>query len=151
MCSIDVKVSELKKMIDNLVKDRVDYVTLSILEEDEFAGEVIPKTLHFEAFDGSGGGVDYESIEEVVVDPFYKIDLCLVCDSLIEHGFDNDDTFLCKSFFLLMAGIDCSICGNRIKAKSDLIFHVSHVDGVISERVLCRACSQKEQKEFWEN
>lgn len=151
MCSIDVKVSELKKMIDELVKDRVDYVTLSIFEEDEFVGEIFPKSLHFEAFDGHGGGVDYESIEEVVVDPYYKIDLCLVCDSLIEHGFDNDDTFLCKSCFLLMSGTDCSICGNRIKAESDLIFQVSYVDGVKSERVLCRSCSQKVQKEFWEN
>ena len=70
---INIKLTDLKNMVDELMKDGIEYVEVSILESEEFDGEVLPAELHFEAFDGTGGGIDYEGIEAVEVDPFYKI------------------------------------------------------------------------------
>lgn len=70
---ITVRVKDLEKMVNELSADKVDYVEIFILEPDELDGEVIPATLHFEAYDGIGGGVDYEEIEAVEVDAFYKV------------------------------------------------------------------------------
>lgn len=72
--TITVKVSDLLKMANELKEDNIDFVEISILEEDEIKGEVIPATLHFSAYDGHGGGVDYEGIEEVKVSATYKFD-----------------------------------------------------------------------------
>jgi hypothetical protein len=54
--------------------DNIEFVEISILEEDELEGEVIPATLHFSAYDGEGGGVDYEGIEELKISATYKFD-----------------------------------------------------------------------------
>lgn len=69
---INVKVSDLKKVLDELLADNVDYVEVSILEAEEFKGEIEPGTLHLISFDGFGGGTEYDPIEEVEVDVFYK-------------------------------------------------------------------------------
>ena len=69
---ISVRVSDLKVKLDELIKDDIDCVELSILDGELFDGIEIPKTLNFAAFDGTGGIVDYDDIEEVHVDAFYK-------------------------------------------------------------------------------
>jgi hypothetical protein len=66
---LTVKVEDLKKMVDELEKDKIEYVEISLLEGDED----IPEYLNFNAFDGEGGGVDYGDIEHVEVDAFYKV------------------------------------------------------------------------------
>lgn len=67
---ITVKVSDLKSKIDELLKDGIEYVDLFILEADP--DYEIPKTLSFNAYNGEGGGVDYEEVEHTEVDVFYK-------------------------------------------------------------------------------
>lgn len=71
---ITVRVSDLEKMINELVADKIDYVEISILESEEMEGVVLPPALHFDAYNGLGGGVDYGSIEEIKVDPCYKFE-----------------------------------------------------------------------------
>lgn len=51
----------------------MEYVDVCILEGEEDGEEVIPATLEFSGYDGEGGGLDYEGIEEVKVDAFYKM------------------------------------------------------------------------------
>lgn len=69
---ITVSVKDLEKMVNELSADKVEYVEIFILEPDELDGEVIPATLHFEAYDGAGATVAYDEIEGIEVDPFYK-------------------------------------------------------------------------------
>ena len=65
---ITVKVSDLLEKAKELSADGYDYVDIEETEaDDEF-----PKSLHFEAYDGNGGGVDFEEIDHIDVDPFYK-------------------------------------------------------------------------------
>ena len=70
---ITVKVKDLEEMVKELQADGIEYVGVSVLESEVFDGEVIPATLHFEGYDGTGGGIDYEGIEEVKIDACYKI------------------------------------------------------------------------------
>ncbi|CEG29781.1 hypothetical protein [Bacillus sp. B-jedd] len=70
--NITVKVSDLLKKVTELSKDNVDYVEISIFEEEEFLGERIPARISFEAYDGHGGGIDYENLDEVEISPHYK-------------------------------------------------------------------------------
>lgn len=72
--AITVKVEDLKKLVEELIKDGIEYVDVDILEAEEFDGDIIPATLHFEAYDGTGGGIDYEGIEEVKISATYKND-----------------------------------------------------------------------------
>lgn len=69
---ISIKVSDLKKMVDDLIKDEVEFVEVTILEREVFDFEFYPATLHFESYDGYGGGTIYDPIEEVRVNVFYK-------------------------------------------------------------------------------
>lgn len=69
---INIKVSELKMMVDELIADKVDYVEVMFLESDIDDDEVIPATLHFISYDGFGGGCEYEPLEEIEVDVYYK-------------------------------------------------------------------------------
>lgn len=71
---INIRVDELLKMAKELSEEGYEYVEVSILEADEFEGEIMPATLHFSAFDGKGGGVDFDSIEEVEVSATYKFE-----------------------------------------------------------------------------
>ncbi|PFM75256.1 hypothetical protein COJ46_22145 [Bacillus sp. AFS077874] len=72
--SITVKVSDLLKIATKLTKDDIEYVELAIIESELFEGDVLPATLNFDAYDGEGGGIDYESIEEVKISATYKFD-----------------------------------------------------------------------------
>lgn len=69
---ITIKVSDLKAMVDDLIKDKVDFVEITITEREVFGFDFIPATLHFCSYDGYGGGCDYDPIEEVQVNAFYK-------------------------------------------------------------------------------
>lgn len=72
--NITVKVKDLKAMIDDVYNDKVEYVDLTIIEMQEFEGDIVPDVLNIEGYDGEGGGMDYGSINEVKVNPFYKLD-----------------------------------------------------------------------------
>lgn len=69
---ISVKVSDLKAMVDDLIEDEVEFVQVTILERQVFDFELLPATLHFQSYDGYGGGTDYDPIEEILVNVFYK-------------------------------------------------------------------------------
>lgn len=69
---ISVKVSDLKKMVDDLIEDEVEFVEVTIIERQVFDFELLPATLHFESYDGYGCGTNYDPIEEVRVNAFYK-------------------------------------------------------------------------------
>lgn len=69
---ISIKVSDLKAMVDDLIEDEVEFVQVTILERQVFDFELLPATLHFQSYDGYGGGTDYEPIEEILVNVFYK-------------------------------------------------------------------------------
>lgn len=71
--TINIKVTDLKMMVDELIADKVDYVELMYLESEIFDDEVIPATLHFTSFDGYGGGCEYDPIEEIEVNVFYRL------------------------------------------------------------------------------
>ncbi len=66
---ITVKVPELLKMAQQLFEDRIEYVEI----EESAADEEFPKSLSFSAYDGSGGGIDYEEIEHVNICANYKL------------------------------------------------------------------------------
>lgn len=68
---ITVKVTDFKNMVDELIKDKADYVEVTILEAEEYLDEVVPKVLHFESY-GINGSFDYEGIEEVIRTPNNK-------------------------------------------------------------------------------
>ena len=71
---ITITVEELKRVLDELIEDDVEYVDVTILEKDVMPdGEELPATLHFSSYNGDGGGADYDPIEEVEVDAFYRI------------------------------------------------------------------------------
>lgn len=71
---ITITVEELKRILDELMEDGAEYVDVTILEKAVMPdGEELPATLHFSSYDGHGGGVDYDPIEEVEVDAFYRI------------------------------------------------------------------------------
>ncbi len=62
MDTITIKVSDLEAMVKELVKDKMDFVKLSLLEADE----EIPATVNFTAFQKDGlYEVDFDYIEAV--------------------------------------------------------------------------------------
>jgi hypothetical protein len=70
---VTVKVSDLLIMANELTKDGVEYVDIEEYDSDEES----PKCLHFEAYDGFGGGIDFEDIEHIEVSVDYKIEMGL--------------------------------------------------------------------------
>ncbi|MDF2605879.1 MAG: hypothetical protein K0S34_69 [Bacillales bacterium] len=71
---ITVKVSDILKKAKELLDDKIEFVDISYFESQEEDGEIIPACLHFDAYDGEGGGIDYDVVEEVEVSPTYKLD-----------------------------------------------------------------------------
>jgi len=72
---IKVKVDDLRKKVDELLIDKVEYVELHIMDSfllDDEKGVYYPKCLSFDSVDGDGGCTDYEDVVEVDVDYFYK-------------------------------------------------------------------------------
>lgn len=73
MIDISLKVEDLKSIIEELEKGNIEFVELSIDEPFDLGdGEIYPKHLSFIAYDGEGGGIDFEDIKHIDVDPFYK-------------------------------------------------------------------------------
>lgn len=70
--NINIKVKDLEKIVQELLADNVDYVELVIFDEEKSGGDIIPAALHFHAYDGVGGIVDYDGFDILDVDPFYK-------------------------------------------------------------------------------
>ncbi len=70
---IMVKVSDLKKMAQELESEGIEYVEISMMDAHEFQGETFPKSLNFMGNDGNGGGVDFEGIDHVEIDFCYKL------------------------------------------------------------------------------
>lgn len=66
---VTVKVVDLLKKAQELKNDGYEYVDIDELEADDD----MPKALHFMAYDGYGGGIDFEEIEHIEVDSQYKI------------------------------------------------------------------------------
>lgn len=93
---ITVKISDLQNKLNELIHDGNEYVDILILESEEFEGQVIPKTIHFCGYDGYGGGTDYDEIEHVEIDAFYKFDLDSDIETIarIEHAEKNGVTKL---------------------------------------------------------
>jgi len=69
---VTVKVSDLKKMVQELEKDKIEYVDIEFHEEHEFDGDNMPASISFNAYDGHGGGIDFGDIEHLEVNAFYK-------------------------------------------------------------------------------
>ncbi len=66
--SIIVNVSELHSLLDELHKDGMEYVCLSISEEDEDEGEIIPASLEVSGYKPNvtpDAWVDYDDLEAV--------------------------------------------------------------------------------------
>lgn len=65
--SIILKVSELRSCIQTLRRDGIEYVELSILEPDEYDGDIIPATLEISGckFNNPDFWLDYEGLEAV--------------------------------------------------------------------------------------
>lgn len=61
-------VSELKKKIDAMVSDGIEYVELSFYDRDDVDGELIGASVEFYGYNSDGEEVDYGCIEEVVDD-----------------------------------------------------------------------------------
>lgn len=70
--SIKVNVSDLRKIVEELENEEIEYVEIDIYDEHEFDGEMMPKSLTFIGEDGYGGGVDFDSIDHVNSSVFYK-------------------------------------------------------------------------------
>ena len=66
---VTVKVADLLKKAQELLEAGYEYVDIDDMAED---GD-LPKCLHFDAYDGLGGGIDFEEIEHVEVDSMYKL------------------------------------------------------------------------------
>lgn len=65
---VTVKVAELLKKAQELTEAGYEYVDIDEMDAD---GD-LPKALHFDAYDGHGAGIDFEEIEHIEVDSYYK-------------------------------------------------------------------------------
>ena len=70
MNDVVVKVSELLAKVQELSDAGMEYVALTVLDEDEFDGETIPASLHFDAIesDDSFMSIDFEEIDLISLD-----------------------------------------------------------------------------------
>lgn len=64
--TITLKIDELFNQINQMKKDGMKYVELTILDEEELDGDIIPKTLSLSACKNKDNDpfVDYEMIEQ---------------------------------------------------------------------------------------
>ncbi len=51
---INIKVNDLKKIIDELIEDKIKHVQISILEKEKFEDEIIPASINFSGFSTDG-------------------------------------------------------------------------------------------------
>ena len=69
---VTVNVHELRKMVNKLIADGIKYVDITFIEGETFEGRVFPKSINFDAYDETGGGINYEGIDHKEVSGFYK-------------------------------------------------------------------------------
>lgn len=67
---VTIRVADLLEKAQELQQAGHEYVDVEEMEAD---GD-LPKCLHFDAYDGCGGGIDFEEIEHVDIDSMYKTD-----------------------------------------------------------------------------
>lgn len=63
-----IKASELYQKAKEILNDGMDYVCISLLEEDDTdPDDILPPAVHFQAFtrENKSGWVDYEDVEVV--------------------------------------------------------------------------------------
>ena len=60
MDSIVLRVSELKRLVASLVRDKIDYVQVSLVDGDSVGGDTLPPSA---AFAGMRAGAEYELID----------------------------------------------------------------------------------------
>ena len=60
MDSIVLRVPELKRLVAALVRDKIDYVQVSLVEGDSVGGDTLPPSA---AFAGIRAGAEYEMID----------------------------------------------------------------------------------------
>lgn len=62
------RVSDLKKMVEELIKDKIEFVEINLFERDEISGELIGASLEFNGCTDDQEGIDYGGIEEVIIE-----------------------------------------------------------------------------------
>ena len=67
---IKVKVSDLRKMVEELEKKEIKYADIEYSEEQKFNGDIVPVSLNFNACDCKGNGIDFGDIENIKNDDF---------------------------------------------------------------------------------
>ena len=69
MDQITLLVSDLKTMVDSLVKDGMQYVSITLMESDEVNGDVIPPSAAFSGIhpDDPDEEVDFGNLDAVDV------------------------------------------------------------------------------------
>lgn len=70
---INIRLADLKNLVDEFIEDGVDFLEVFIMESEVFEGEHVPATLQFISYDGFGGGCEYDHLEGIEVDVFYKL------------------------------------------------------------------------------
>lgn len=59
------RVSDLKRIVDQMVKDEIHIVDIEMYERDEIEGELIGATIEFVGYTDDQEDIDYGGIEEV--------------------------------------------------------------------------------------
>lgn len=62
------RVRDLRRIVDTMEEDGIEYVEIDLYERDEIDGELIGATLEFTGISDDNDEVDYGGIEEVVED-----------------------------------------------------------------------------------
>lgn len=68
---ITLNVTDLKKLIDQLIEDEIEYVDFDICTDNEYNVQY----LSTDAYDGYGGGIIYDPINEVKISVDYRFDI----------------------------------------------------------------------------
>jgi len=69
---INVKLSDLIKMVEELKKEKIKYVEIMFSEQSTYENHIFPSHLNFGGYDGEGGITDFGKIDNFEVDAFYN-------------------------------------------------------------------------------
>lgn len=59
------RVNDLKRIVDEMIKDGVEVVDIEMYERDEIEGELIGATIEFIGYNDEQEDIDYGGIEEI--------------------------------------------------------------------------------------